>query len=75
MIAEDLINNNTLTNITVCDGQKVVPEDIALTAINMAKIEGYNQAIDDVLKLLDKSEAEIYIGVFKDIEKLKKWKQ
>jgi len=72
MTAEDLINNNALTNITVCDGQKVVFEDIALTAINIAKMEGYNQAIDDVIKLLDDSEEEIYIGVFKDIEKLKK---
>jgi len=72
MMAEDLIKNNALTNITVCDGQKVVPEEIALTAINVAKIEGYNQAIDDVIKLLDDSEEEIYIGVFKDIEKLKK---
>ena len=71
-MAEDLIKNNALTNITVCDGQKVVPEEIALTAINVAKIEGYNQAIDDVIKLLDDSEEEIYIGVFKDIEKLKK---
>ena len=47
MKAEYLIKNNALTDITVCKGQKVVPFEIALTALNMAKKEAYNQAIED----------------------------
>lgn len=39
MKAEDLINNNALSNTIVGSGQKVVYVEIALTAINMARIE------------------------------------
>jgi hypothetical protein len=34
--------------------------------------DAYNQAIDQILKLMYDHEEEIYIGVFEDIEKLKK---
>lgn len=39
MKAEDLINDNALSNIIVDNGQKVVYVEIALTAVNMARIE------------------------------------
>ena len=39
MKAEDLINSNTLTNIEVIDGQTVVFIEIAMTAVNMARLE------------------------------------
>ena len=39
MKAEDLVNNNSLTNIEVTGGDTVVYTEIALTAINMARME------------------------------------
>lgn len=39
---------------------------------NVGRRIGYNQAIDSVLKLMYDHKEEIYIGVFEDIEKLKK---
>ncbi|GEM_PF-3073486 len=39
MKAEDLVNDNALSNIIVGHGQKVVYAEIALTAINMARME------------------------------------
>lgn len=39
MKAEDLINKNLLSNIEVTDGQTVVFTEIALTAVNMARME------------------------------------
>lgn len=44
MKAENLINNNSLTNIVVEDGQNVVSKPIALTAINMARKEEKEKA-------------------------------
>lgn len=41
-------------------------------AIEQAQKEAYNQAIDQILKLMYDHEEEIYIGIFEDIEKLKK---
>ena len=72
MNAEELIKNNSLSNITVDGYQKVVFEEIALTAANMARIEAYNQAIDDVAQLIENHDEEIYIGVVYDILNLKK---
>lgn len=43
-----------------------------ISAIKHAQKEAYNQAIDQILKLMYDHEEEIYIGVFEDIEKLKK---
>lgn len=39
MTAEDLIKSNSLTNIEVTAGQTVVFTEIALTAVNMARME------------------------------------
>ena len=39
MKAEDLVNNNSLTNIEVTGRDTVVYTGIALTAINMARME------------------------------------
>ncbi|MCI1681429.1 MAG: hypothetical protein LKI39_02610 [Bacteroides sp.] len=39
MKPEELIKNNALTDISVSNGQKVVPLEIALTAINMTRME------------------------------------
>ena len=39
MKAEELIKNNALQNIEVAGKQKVVFEEIAHTAVNMARIE------------------------------------
>lgn len=46
MKAEELIRNNALTDITVCEGQKVVAVEIALTALNMARMEEGKRAIE-----------------------------
>ena len=39
MKAEDLVNNNSLSNIVITGGDTVVYTGIALTAINMARME------------------------------------
>jgi hypothetical protein len=39
MKAEDLIKNNSLSNITIEGYQKVVPLEIVITALNMARME------------------------------------
>ena len=39
MKAEELIKNNALQNIEVAGKQKVVFEEIAITAVNMARKE------------------------------------
>ena len=39
MKAEDLVNNNSLTNVEVTGGDTVECTGIALTAINMARME------------------------------------
>ena len=40
--------------------------------IGESQKEAYNKAIDQALKLMYDHEEEIYIGVFEDIERLKK---
>lgn len=40
--------------------------------IEKEKAKSYNQAIDDVSKLIEDHEEEVYIGVVNDILKLKK---
>lgn len=40
--------------------------------IEKEKTKAYNQAIDDVNKLIEEHEEEVYIGVVNDILKLKK---
>ena len=44
MKAEELIKNNALQNIEVAGEQKVLFEEIALTAVNMARIEEKDRA-------------------------------
>lgn len=39
---------------------------------NKAKLDAYNQAIEDVNSLVENHEEEVYIGVINDILKLKK---
>lgn len=39
---------------------------------NKARVEAYNQAIEDVNELIENHEEEVYIGVVNDILKLKK---
>jgi len=45
---------------------------VACDLIGEAQKEAYNQAINNTLKLMYDHEEEIYIGVFEDIEKLKR---
>ena len=47
-------------------------KDLVLEMISEAHKDAYNHAIDQILKLMYDHEEEIYIGVFKDIKKLKK---
>lgn len=49
MKAKELIENNSLTNIEVIGGQKVVFTEIALTAVNMAREEGANNLIEQAV--------------------------
>ena len=51
MTAKELIDNNSLTDIEVRDGQNVVFSEIALTAINMAREEGANNLIEQSVSL------------------------
>jgi hypothetical protein len=39
---------------------------------NKARLDAYNQAIEDVNSLIENHEEEVYIGVINDILKLKK---
>ena len=53
MKAEELINNNVLQNIEVVGNQKVVFNEIALTAVSMARKEVGDKAVEafaDVFK-------------------------
>ena len=53
MKAEELIKNNALQNVEVAGKQKVVFEEIALTAVNMARIEEKERAcsaLEPILK-------------------------
>jgi len=47
-------------------------EQVIKEIVKNAEIISYNQAIDDVLYLMDKHEEEIYVGVINDILELKK---
>lgn len=54
MKAEELIKNNALQNIEVAGKQKVVFEEIAITAVNMARIEEKERAYNALESVLDK---------------------
>ena len=52
MKAEELIKSNALQNIEVAGKQKVVIEEIALTAVNMARIEEKERALQALQTVL-----------------------
>ena len=52
MKAEELIKSNALQNIEVAGKQKVVFEEIALTAVNMARIEEKERALQALQTVL-----------------------
>lgn len=69
--AEEYLKENGITPETVYHNYAYVYR-VACDLIGEAQKEAYNQAIDQILKLMYDHEEEIYIGVFEDIEKLKK---
>ena len=76
MKPEELIKNNALQNIEVAGKQKVVFEEIAITAVNMARIEEKELAfkvlefiLDEWVHVGDVGDAEDILEEFK--EKLK----
>lgn len=65
----------------VCDSQPEFVDRIDVRRLvikayrsgyNKARLEAYNQAIEDVNELIENHEEEVYIGVVNDILKLKK---
>ena len=70
MKAEELIKNNSLQYIEVTGEQKVVFEDIAITAVNMAR-EEEKERVFKVLELtvnkwLYGDDEELFLGNFKE---------
>ena len=74
MKAEELIKNNALQDIEVAGKQKVVFEEIAITAVNMARKEEQERAFEELEFILDEwvhgGDAECILEEFK--EKLNK---
>ena len=70
MKAEELIKNNALQNIEVAGKQKVVFEEIALTAVIMARKEERERAFKVLEFILDEwvngGDAEGILGEFKE---------
>jgi len=54
MKAEELIRNNAIQNIEVAGKQKVVFEEIALTAVNMARKEERERAFKVLESVLER---------------------
>ena len=54
MKAEELIKNNALQNIEVAGKQKVVFEEIAITAVNMARKEEQERAYNALESVLER---------------------
>ena len=68
MKAEELIKNNALQNIEVAGKQKVVFEEIAITAVNMAQIEEKERALQALQAVLAEwmpSSAKVILDDFK----------
>ena len=69
MKAEELIENNALQNIKVESEQKVVFEEIAITAVSMARIEEKERAYKYLEFVLDEwinsSDVELFLSDFK----------
>ena len=53
MKAEELIKNNALQDIEVAGKQKVMPEEIAITAVNLARKEERERAFEALEFILD----------------------
>ena len=70
MKAEELIKNNALQDIEVAGKQKVVFEEISLTAVSMARKEEKERilkALEFILdEWLDSGDAEQFLGNFKE---------
>jgi hypothetical protein len=77
---EEILESHLTSMLSMAEGSyvtidemKQVPEwEACVKAIEHAQKEAYNKAIDQALKLMYDHEEEIYIGVFEDIERLKK---
>ena len=69
MKAEELIENNALQNIKVESEQKVVFEEIAITAVSMARIEERERTYKYLEFVLDEwinsSDVELFLREFK----------
>ena len=69
MKAEELIKNNALQNIKVESEQKVVFEEIAITAVSMARIEERERTYKHLEFGLDEwinsSDVELFLSDFK----------
>ena len=69
MKAEELIENNALQNIKVESEQKVVFEEIAITAVSMARIEERERTYKYLEFVLDEwinsSDVELFLSDFK----------
>lgn len=70
MKAEELIKNNALQDIEVTGEQKVVFEEIAITAVSMARKEEKERIIKALEFILDEwmdsGDAEQFLGNFKE---------
>jgi len=70
MKPEELIKNNSLQNIEVVGKQKVVFEEIAITAVNMARIEEQERAYNALESVLERwvhgGDAECILEEFKE---------
>ena len=70
MKAEELIKSNALQNIEVAGKQKVVFEEIALTAVNLARKEEQERAFNALEFILDEwvngGDAECILKEFKE---------
>ena len=69
MKAEELITNNALQDIKVEGEQKVVFEEIAITAVSMARIEEWERTYKHLEFVLDvwinSSDVELFLSDFK----------
>ena len=70
MKAEELIKNNSLQNIEVAGKQKVVFEEIAITAVSLARKEEQERAFKALEFILDEwvlgGDAECFLEEFKE---------
>ena len=70
MKAEELIKNNALQNIEVAGKQKVVFEEIAITAVNLAREEEKERAYNALESVLERwvhgGDAECILEEFKE---------